>query len=96
MIAMKDPSVSSRISTFFKDKDGAVVIWQWPNIPIIGWLVCATATRLIGAGAAQHLFAQLSTAFLFTWAYLEISSGASYFRRLLGGIVMLAIILGIR
>jgi hypothetical protein len=34
----------------------------------------------------------LSRAILVTWAYLEITDGVNYFRRLLGTIVMIALV----
>ncbi|MGF7228576.1 MAG: hypothetical protein ACQR33_01175 [Candidatus Saccharibacteria bacterium] len=80
------------INKCIRDKNNRVVIWQLPNIPIIGWFVCAIAARLFHAKHIHMGFADLSTAFLFVWAYLEIAQGASYFRRLLGFVVAVAIV----
>lgn len=90
---MKQNSMADHFTAFFKDKDGKVVITQWPNIPIIGWLAFKVLSMLIDSANLKNWFENLSLAFLFTFAYLEITSGASYFRRLLGLVVMVAVIM---
>jgi hypothetical protein len=80
--------------SFFKDTDGCWALWQWPNIPLYGWL----ASKLLSlAIEQQHLhtgLVHLSTAFLFTWCFLEITQGVNYFRRLLGVTIMSGVIVG--
>jgi hypothetical protein len=73
---------------FFKDKSGQVVIWQKPNLAIILWAVFAVTSRLFDSSLAVWL----ATAFLFTWAFMELTQGVNYFRRLLGLVVLAAII----
>lgn len=80
---------------FFKDKDGKIVIWQSPNLPLIGWVVfrvlsVVTHDKEISAGMSH-----LATLLLFTWAYLEAKDGVNTFRRLLGIVVMGLIFHGI-
>jgi len=41
-------------------------------------------SALVVSGHLKTGFELLGSAFLFTWAYLEITSGVTYFRRLLG------------
>ncbi len=79
---------------FFKDIHGHIVLWQWPNIPLYGWVVFKVVSMLEPAGNLKVGAEQLSAAFLFTWAFLEITKGVNYFRRLLGLVVMSALILG--
>ena len=74
---------------FFKDSDGQIVIWQRPNVPLIGWLLFAIASFLIKISPWQNFLAYLSFGFIFTWAWLEITKGKSYFRRALGVLVLL-------
>jgi hypothetical protein len=50
-------------------------------------------SHLIPAGVMKAGFASLSAAFLFTWAYLEITEGASYFRRALGAVVLASVLM---
>lgn len=82
------------IKNFFKDKDGHIVIWQWPNVPLWGWIIFKLLSFSIDQEQLRVGFAKLSAASLFVWAYLEITKGDSYFRRFIGGIVMLGIIAG--
>jgi hypothetical protein len=77
---------------FLKDKNDHVVIIQPPNLPIVGWLVCSVLAYFIQSGSLHTGFAMLSKAFLFTWAYLEITQGVNLFRRLLGLVVMIGLL----
>ncbi len=80
---------TAMVKRYFKDSDGKIVIWQRPNIPLIGWLAFAVAAFFIKTAPWQNLFSYLSFGFLFTWAWLEITQGKSYFRRALGVVVLL-------
>ncbi len=77
---------------FFKDKAGKYKLWQRPNVPLSAWFFFMLISRFVPMAHIQSLSQFLSTAFLFTWAYLEITSGASYFRRLLGLVIIAGII----
>lgn len=79
---------------FFKDKDGHVVIFQWPNLTLYGWLVCKGLALFITKPALHAGFERLGTAFLFAWALLELTKGVNYFRRLLGLVVLVALVIG--
>lgn len=76
----------------FKDSDGRVVIGQTPNAPIIVWLVSRFLVWPLSGGAEQ-VFRYLAFGALFTWGWLELSSGVNYFRRALGLLAMIALIL---
>lgn len=78
----------------FRDANGKVVIWQNPNIPLLGWIVFTALGLIIKHGAAHTGFHRLAEASLFTWAYLEIRSGKSLFRRILGCIVLVSTLYG--
>jgi hypothetical protein len=75
------------LDKFTRNKEGQVVLWQPPNIPLIAWVVFAVISK-IASGNLAELAQFLSTAFLFTWAYLEITEGDSSFRRVLGVLVI--------
>jgi hypothetical protein len=72
----------------FVSKDGRVVIAQWPNRPLwiaIGLGLVSVVTsglthRLVGFGEVL--------AFLY-WAVLEVRTGESLFRKVLGGFVII-------
>jgi hypothetical protein len=80
---MKTKPVSSW-EKFYKDDQGNIVLWQAPNVPLWGWIGCMVVSALVVSGHLKTGFELLGSALLFTWAYLEITSGVTYFRRLLG------------
>ena len=82
------------IAHFFKDTNGNIVVWQWPNVPLLGWFLFKLLSLALDKGAIRTGCERLSLAFLFTWAYLEITKGVSPFRKALGLIVSLALIYG--
>ena len=73
---------------FFKDRHGHIAVWQTPNLPILGWAVFLLASKFV-EGQAHTILSYISTVFLLVWACLEIISGASYFRRLLGAAILI-------
>jgi hypothetical protein len=79
------------INWFIRDKNGRVQVFQFPNLPIIAWFGCMVV-NLLTKGVLQSSFSQLSLIFLSIWSYLEITSGASYFRRTLGFVIAVLII----
>jgi hypothetical protein len=79
---------------FFKDARGRIVLFQMPNTLVYAWAFFKVISLLLSNGRLKNGSAELGTAFLFVWAYLEITKGVNYFRRLLGIIVLTAIIIG--
>jgi hypothetical protein len=71
----------------WRDKNGRVVIWQTPNVFLIGWAVL-TIVSLFLIGKAANIFEDIATGSLAIWSLLEIFKGVNYFRRLLGAVVM--------
>ena len=77
---------------FFKDKHGEVVIGQKPNGPIVVWAVTFGISFLPLPEVVAQIIALISFGALFTWCWLELTSGVNYFRRLLGMIVLVGLI----
>lgn len=73
---------------FTKDKHGKTVLWQRPNYALMTWFGTMVLAWLFG-GRLEHLFSQISFGALFAWAWMEIFLGASMFRRGLGTLVLL-------
>jgi hypothetical protein len=69
----------------FRDSQGNIVIAQMPNLPILLGLTAALLQFVLPAGTLLQATAEL-VAFgaLFTWAWMELFSGVNYFRRGLG------------
>jgi len=72
------------LDRLFKDKDGKIVIAQWPNWPIWGWLITRIAMRLTISSQLTNALNYVSVGFITVWALMETISGVNFFRRLLG------------
>lgn len=73
----------------FKDKHGKVVVFQSPNIPIGLWFICTIFAKFTNASSTlHHILETVGFGALFTWAWLEIFQGTTYFRRILGGLIL--------
>jgi hypothetical protein len=76
----------------FCDKNGHIIIAQAPNLPIIGWLAAKGLSLLLPASSLKTELELLGKVCLCIWAYLEITQGVNYFRKILGGLVMAAVV----
>ncbi len=81
----------SLLDLIFKDKKGHIVLWQSPNIPLYAWIVFKILGLVLTKGYLKNGVEQLSSLFLFTWAYLEIMKGVDYFRKALGLVVLISV-----
>ena len=88
---MVNSTKRSFIDRCFRDKDGRLVIMQAPNAPIVIWVV-STLLQKVTSGTLQNLASLVAFGSLFTWAWLELTKGDSYFRRFLGVIVLVGIL----
>jgi hypothetical protein len=61
-------------------------------VPLVGRPPFAGVSWIPVAEAWKNGTSHTSSAFPFVWAYLELVHGASYFRRLLGLVVLAALI----
>src|SRR5689334_9766408 len=87
----------SPVSRFFRNPDtGEVVVAQWPNLPLWSFLV-ASAVRMVlhPDGTAGTALSIVSGVAIIVWSVLEIAQGASPFRRVLGGVVLLTVVSGL-
>ena len=81
------------LNKFIRDKHGHIVMWQTPNVPLIAWFVFMLATHFVHREHLHTTVRFISAAALVTWAYLETTQGASYFRRTLGLVILLGTLL---
>ncbi len=86
------PGAPGALRRFVSDRTGRIVIAQPPNLPIIGWAITGLASVLLPAGTLQTVLSYFSGAFLFAWALLELMSGDSPFRRVLGAVTIAGMI----
>lgn len=79
---------------FWKDKHGNVVVYQHPNVFLIGWLVLTLASLFTHDKLADVLW-YVALAVLAVWSLLEIFKGVNYFRRSFGAVVLLMVIMAL-
>jgi hypothetical protein len=96
-VPLPSPDRRSLVSRFFRNRrTGDVVVVQMPNLPL--WVfLAATALRMLFRphGSVGALVSIVATVSLGVWAGLEIARGDSPFRRVLGAVVLLAIVVGL-
>ncbi len=83
----------SLLDACIKDRRGRVVLFQSPNVPILLWIVF-TMLGMFLHGSPKTVAGYIAFGSLFTWAWLEITAGATYFRRALGVVVLFASLVG--
>ena len=82
-------SLNELVYAFFKDKQGRIVLFQFPNLPLIVWFATLLGAKVVSTGNVHDLLNLLSFSALFFWAWLEAFYGVNYFRRALGLIVII-------
>ena len=76
---------------FFTDKHGHVIIAQLPNPPLLVAIAGFIGAHLLRGSAARWSYL-IESAGLLVWAWLELYAGDSYFRRLLGFVVLVSML----
>ena len=80
--------------TFWEDKRGNFVVWQAPNIWLWIWIVTVVASWFIHfPNLIQNIMGWVSLIALIIWAVLEMTSGVNGFRRLIGLLVLLLLVM---
>ena len=87
-------SIQRAFQKFVRDKEGRIAVWQTPNFPLVAWIVFKMLSMVVTQKNLQDGFSLISSAFLFTWAFLEMTEGDSYFRRVIGLVVFAALLVG--
>lgn len=86
---------SMRFIDIFKTRDGAVVIGQKPNLPLIVWFVAFILRRVFPDGALGIGIYVIGFLALFIWAWLELFMGVNIFRRILGFVVLVLSVISV-
>lgn len=82
-------SDQSLLDKCYKDANGRVVVGQFPNAPIITWIVATVLAKLVSNTELTSLLQVVAFGAIFTWAWLEMFQGVTYLRRVLGLVVMI-------
>ncbi|MGZ6005314.1 MAG: hypothetical protein ACXWLH_04135 [Candidatus Saccharimonadales bacterium] len=78
---------------FWEDKNGKVVVWQAPNRWLLIWLITLVLGWFMPYGWPQKAVGWISLIALVIWAFFEAKSGVNYFRRTIGILVLLLLII---
>ena len=76
----------------FRDSEGNIVIAQMPNLPLVVGLAAMLLQSIVPSDKIQTAVDLVAFGALFTWAWLELFEGVNYFRRALGLIVLVSLI----
>ncbi|MGL5032798.1 MAG: hypothetical protein ACRC6M_03240 [Microcystaceae cyanobacterium] len=79
------------LDRIFQDENGKVILAQFPNPPLIAWLVATLLKLVFTTGPINSGLEILAFGALFTWAWEELFQGVNYFRRTLGLLVLIAL-----
>ncbi len=87
--------IKQRLDWLFKDlhgRNGKYIIAEAPNIPLGVFMIAIILAVVVFPGFWQRAFAIVAYLALGWWSFLEIRSGRSRFRQLLGWFGGLAVI----
>ncbi|MBD2188475.1 hypothetical protein [Pseudanabaena mucicola] len=78
----------------FRDREGEgeIVLAQMPNLPIIVWIVASLLRLFFTTGKISIGLEVIAFGSLFTWAWEELFQGVNYFRRAIGLIILVSLI----
>ncbi len=75
----------------FRDTEGKIVLAQMPNLPLIVWIGASLLKIIFTTGRINIGLDILAFGSLFTWAWEELFKGVNYFRRALGFVFLIGL-----
>lgn len=82
-------------SRIWHDREGRLVIYQRPNVWLIAWAVMDVASIFAPYKKISGITWLLGAVALTVWALLELFKGVNYFRRILGLVVLIVIMVSL-
>jgi len=76
----------------FRDSEGNIVLAQTPNLLIIIGITASLLKIVFPTGQLNVGLDLIAFGTLFTWAWEELFQGVNYFRRALGALALLGLI----
>jgi hypothetical protein len=92
---LESPASQGLLDRVFRDREGNIVVFQAPNLPVLVGVAASVLQSLGPSGKLQLTLDILAFGAFFTWAWLELFEGVNYFRRGLG-IVSLVGLIGLK
>jgi hypothetical protein len=78
---------------FWRDEYGRDVIWQKPNVFLVTWFVSTFLTWFMPYNTLKRILLLVSLVAIIIWSCLEMYSGVNRFRRLLGLLVFIIVVI---
>ena len=82
------PAGPTSASWWFRDSEGRLTLWQFPNPALWVWLVAVVLGRFDLSAPHSTAVDGIPRGALLVWAVDEVVRGSSPFRRLLGAVVL--------
>ncbi|MEO8106173.1 MAG: hypothetical protein ABI720_02550 [Actinomycetes bacterium] len=83
------------VDWMFRDRaTGKIVIAQFPNLALLTWLVASLLT-LVTTGSLSTVLGYLASVALLVWAADEIWRGVNPFRRMIGALVLVWVLVSV-
>jgi hypothetical protein len=88
------PALRETLMWLFRNRQtGRLTVLQWPNIPLAAYLFATVIHVGLPSGtAASTLGGAVASAALAVWSVLEVAWGVNPFRRGLGSVVLIVVI----
>jgi hypothetical protein len=85
------------IDWLFRNRQtGEMTVVQMPNVPLVVWLVARTVQVITQPeGTVNTVLTVVSTGALLVWAVDELVRGVNPFRRIVGGLILGAVLVGL-
>lgn len=77
-------------SWWLRDRDGRMVVAQWPNVALSVWIAVELISWVGVLASHKAALAGVGRGALIVWALDEVIRGVNPFRRLLGAVVLAA------
>lgn len=77
----------------FLDKNGRIVVAQFPNVPITIWFLGLLISTIFPGLSYINFVNIIATSSLIIWTALEIYSGVNLFRKILGIAVLIILLI---
>ena len=88
-----DPRQWKTSDRFWHDKNGDLVVLQWPNKTIVAWFITFVLSEVIHTQPFKFVLSWTAFVLLVIWSVREIRGGVNYFRRSIGVLILLLAIL---
>ena len=83
----------SLFDRIFRDSEGNIVIAQPPNLPLVVGVIATILKLIFTTGNIHTGLEVIAFGSLFTWAWQELFEGVNYFRRGLGLLGLISLVL---